>query len=61
MKYSASVTLLANIDVEAETLKEARSKIRQLMSDCEANLGMLDNEPVVVNLELEGEIDVELA
>ena len=56
--YRFQATLLASITVEAKASAEAERKLRAALSASDANLGMLDNEPIVATLEIEGELDL---
>ena len=51
-------TLLASIRVKAETQAEAELKLREALSASDANLGMLDDAPIVVPVEIEGDLDL---
>ena len=56
--YRFQATLLASIAVEAKASVEAERKLREALSASDANLGMLDDEPIVATLEIEGELDL---
>ena len=58
MEFLFQVTLLASIRVEAETQAEAELKLRVALEASEANLGMLDDTPVVIPVEIEGDLDL---
>jgi hypothetical protein len=58
MEFLFQVTLLAPIRVEAETQAEAELKLRTALEASEANLGMLDDAPIVVPVEIEGDLDL---
>ena len=58
MEFLFQVTLLASIPVKAETQTEAELKLRAALEASEANLGMLDDTPIVLPLEIEGELDL---
>jgi phenylacetate-coenzyme A ligase PaaK-like adenylate-forming protein len=58
MEFMFQVTLLASIRVKAETQAEAELKLRTALEASEANLGMLDDTPIVVPVEIEGELDL---
>jgi len=51
-------TLLVSIRVKAETQAEAELKLREALSASDANLGMLDDAPIVVPVEIEGDLDL---
>ena len=51
-------TLLASIRVRAETQAEAELKLREALSASDANLGMLDDAPIIVPIEIEGDLDL---
>ena len=51
-------TLLASIRVKAETQAEAELKLREALSASDANLGMLDDAPIIVPVEIEGDLDL---
>jgi hypothetical protein len=56
MEFLFQVTLLASIRVKAETQVEAELKLRGALEASEANLGMLDDKPIVVPAEIEGDL-----
>ena len=58
MEFLFQVTLLASIRVKAETHAEAQLKLRAALEASEANLGMLDDTPIVVPIEIEGGLDL---
>ena len=58
MEFLFQVTLLASIRVKAETQAEAEPKLRSALEASEANLGMLDDMPIVVPVEIEGDLDL---
>ena len=58
MEFLFQVTLLASIRVKAETQAEAELKLRSAVEASEANLGMLDDTPIVVPIEIEGDLDL---
>ena len=58
MEFLFQVTLLASIPVKAETQAEAELKLRSALEASEANLGMLDDTPIVVPVEIEGDLDL---
>ncbi len=56
-EFTFQATLLASIRVTAETQAKAELKPRAALEASEANLGMLDGAPIVVPVEIEGELD----
>jgi len=56
--YLYDVTLTTTIRVEAPSEACAARAVRMLFSDHEANLGLLNGEPVVTQLTIEGELDL---
>ena len=58
MEFLFQVTLLASIRVKAETQAEAELKLRSAMEASEANLGMLDDTPIVMPIGIEGDLDL---
>ena len=58
MEFTFQATLLASIRVKADTEAEAEQKLRAALMASEANLGMLDDTPIVVRVEIEGELDL---
>jgi len=58
MEFTFQATLLASIRVKADTEAEAEQKLRAALMASEANLGMLDDTPIVVPVEIEGELDL---
>lgn len=57
-KFTFQATLLASICVQAETQAEAEQKLRVALAASDANLGMLDDAPIVVPVEIEGDLDL---
>jgi hypothetical protein len=57
-EFTFQVTLLASIRVKAETQAEAELKLRTALEGSDANLGMLDDAPIVVPVEIEGDLDL---
>jgi hypothetical protein len=57
-EFTFQATLLASIRVKAETQAEAELKLRAALEASEANLGMLDDTPIVVRVEIEGALDL---
>jgi hypothetical protein len=58
MEFTFQVTLIASIPVKAETRVQAEQKLREALEASDANLGMLDNELIVVAVEIEGNFDL---
>ena len=58
MRITFNATLLACIGVEAETRAEAEHKLRQSLTGSKAILCMLEWEPIVATIEIEGELDL---
>jgi hypothetical protein len=58
MEFLFQVTLLASIRVKAETQAEAELKLSAALEGSEANLGTLDDTPIVVPVEIEGDLDL---
>jgi hypothetical protein len=57
-EFTFQATLLASIRVKAETQAEAEQKLRTALEGSETNLGMLDDAPIVVPVEIEGDLDL---
>jgi hypothetical protein len=57
-EFTFQVTLLASIRVKAKTQAEAELKLRTALEESDANLGMLDDAPIVVPVEIEGDLDL---
>jgi hypothetical protein len=57
-EFTFQATLLASIRVKAETQAEAELKLRAALEGSDANLGMLDDAPIVVPFEIEGDLDL---
>ena len=57
-EFTLQATLIATIRVKAETRAEAERKLRAALEASDANLGMLDDEPIVVPVEIEGDVDL---
>jgi hypothetical protein len=57
-EFTFQATLLASIRVKADTEAEAEQKLRAALMVSEANLGMLDATPIVVPVEIEGDLDL---
>jgi hypothetical protein len=55
--FTLDVTLLATFHVKSDSCKEAKDKLRNLLDGAEANFGMLDDEPVIETVSVEGDID----
>jgi hypothetical protein len=57
-EFTFHATLLASIRVKAKTQAEAELKLRAALEGSDANLGMLDDAPIVVPIEIEGDLDL---
>ena len=57
-EFTFQATLLASIRVKAKTQAEAELKLRTALAESDANLGMLDGAPIVVPVEIEGDLDL---
>ncbi len=57
-QFTFHATLLATISVEAATQAEAERKLRTVLETSDANLGFLDNAPIVVPVAIEGDLDL---
>ncbi len=57
-EFTFQATLIASIRVTAETRAEAEEKLRVALAASDANLGMLDDAPIVVPVEIEGDLDL---
>src|SRR5271169_2368 len=57
-EFTLQATLIATIRVKAETRAEAEQKLHSVLAASDANLGTLDDEPIVVPVEVEGELDL---
>jgi len=57
-QFTFQATLLATIPVEAATQAEAERKLRTVLETSDANLGFLDNAPIVVPVAIEGDLDL---
>jgi hypothetical protein len=57
-RFDFSATLLACIGAEADTKGEAEYKLREALAGSEATLGMLEGEPIVTSIEIEGALDL---
>jgi len=58
MEFTFQVTLIASIRVKAKTRAQAEHKLREALAASDANLGMLDEKPIVVTVEIEGDLDL---
>ena len=56
IQFTFQTTLLATISVEAATQAEAERKLRTVLETSNANLGFLDNTPIVVPVAIEGDL-----
>jgi hypothetical protein len=57
-EFTFQATLLASIRVRAETQAEAERKLRAALEAADATLGRLDGSPIVVPVEIEGDLDL---
>jgi hypothetical protein len=57
-EFTFQATLLTSIRVKADTEVEAEQKLRAALMASKANLGMLDATPIVVAVEVEGDLDL---
>jgi hypothetical protein len=57
-EFTFQATLLTSIRVKAETQAEAEQKLRAALTASDANLGMLDDAPIIVPVEIEGDLDL---
>jgi len=57
-EFTLQATLIATIRVKAETRAEAEQKLHSVLAARDASLGTLDDEPIVVPVEVEGELDL---
>jgi hypothetical protein len=57
-EFTFQVTLIASICVKAGTTADAEHKLREALAASDANLGMFDDEPIVVTVEIEGDLDL---
>jgi hypothetical protein len=57
-EFRFQATLLASIRVKADTEVEAELKLRTALEESDANLGMLDDAPILVAVEVEGDLDL---
>ncbi len=57
-EFTFQATLITSVRVKAETRAEAEQKLRVALAASDANLGMLDDAPIVVPVEIEGELDL---
>jgi hypothetical protein len=57
-EFTLQVTLIASIRVKAGTGAQAEHKLREALAGSDANLGMLDDKPIVVTIEIEGDLDL---
>jgi hypothetical protein len=53
-RFTLQATLIATIRVKAETRVEAEQKLHSVLAASHANLGTLDDEPIVEPVEVEG-------
>jgi hypothetical protein len=57
-EFTLQATLIVTIRVKAETRAEAEQKLHAALAASDANLGTLDDEPIVVPVEVEGDLDL---
>ena len=57
-EFTFQATLVASVRVKAKTRAEAEGKLRQALGATDANLGMLDDAPIIVPVEIEGDLDL---
>ena len=57
-EFTLQATLIATIRVKAETRAKAEQKLHAALAASDANLGTLDDEPIVVPVEVEGDLDL---
>lgn len=57
-EFTFQATLIASVRVKATTQAEAERKLREALGATDANLGMLDYAPIVVPVEIEGDLDL---
>jgi hypothetical protein len=57
-QFTFQATLLATISIEAAAKAEAEWKLRTVLETSDANLGFLDNHPIVVPVAIEGDLDL---
>ena len=58
MTFTLQATLIVSIPVQADTRADAARKLREALASSCANLGMLDDDPIVVAVEIEGALDL---
>ena len=56
--FSFDVKLFANIEVKGATRKEAEQKLRASLDGSQVNAGMLDDEPLLFEVTIDGEFDL---
>lgn len=54
-EFTLQATLLASIRVNPTTQAEAERKLREALRATDANLGMLDDAPIILPVEIEGD------
>lgn len=57
-RYTFQVTIITSISVQAESKAGASCRLRCALDGTTANLGMLDDEPIVASIEIEGDLDL---
>ena len=58
MTFTLQATLIVSIHVKAQTRADSEQKLREALASSCANLGMLNDEPIVVAFEIEGDLDL---
>jgi hypothetical protein len=58
MTFTFQVTLIASIQVKADTRDESERKLRKALADSKPILGILDNELIVAAIDVEGDLDL---
>jgi hypothetical protein len=57
-QYTFQVTIITSVSVDADSKAEASCRIHQALSGTTANLGLLDDEPIMASIEIEGDLDL---
>jgi hypothetical protein len=57
-EFTFQVTLIASIRVKAGTRAQAEHKLREGLAVSDANLGVIDDEPIAVTVGIEGDLDL---
>ena len=58
MKYTFQVTLIASIQVKADTRDLSEQKLRQALAESKAIIGILGDEPIIATIDIEGGLDL---